>query len=115
MKKQYIMKVEDINGRTIFKIPKLSQGSKQMLKVMGLGTVFFGALVFFIKFLIPIILKMVNQFLDLFHLYLNNLDNLNIRFLGGLIFLYIGWKVMSVVLYYWSKVIELILKEVVKK
>lgn len=100
---------------TMIKIPKLSEGTKQILKVLALSLAFMGAIIFFAKILIPIILNMVSQFLDLFHLYLDNLDNLNIRFFGGLIFLYIGWKVISVILYYWSQLIEYLLKEVNKK
>lgn len=104
--KKYIMKVEDINGNTILKIPKPNKTTKDIFKI-AMYTVFFVLWVFlFVEFIIPTILFIINSLVLLVQMYIINFDNIYIAFFGGLAFLVIGWKITSSVMYIWYEVMK---------
>lgn len=110
MKKQTKTKKNFIELR----IPKPSKEAKQILKIGMLAFACVGAIIFLLRILAPIILNMVQGLIALVHLYMNNLDNINIRFFGGLAFLFIGWKFFEVLATVWIKIMEFIIKEIKK-
>jgi hypothetical protein len=100
---------------TTIKIPKLSQGSKQIINIFFLSSLALGAIIIFSTLLFPLIGNMINLFLDLYHLYIANLDNLLISFFGGIVYLILLWKVFSVLANLFVNVLEVIFKEATKK
>ncbi len=94
------------------RIPKPSEEAKQILKIGMLAFACVGAIMFLLRILAPILLKMFQGLSGLVHLYMNNLDNINIKFFGGLAFLFIVWKCFEVLATTWIMIIEFIIKEI---
>ena len=96
------------------RIPKPSEGAKQILKIGMLAFACVGAIIFLLRILAPIVLRMFQGFVALINIYMTNLDNINIKFFGGLAFLFIGWKFFEALAIMWMNIVELIVKEIKK-
>lgn len=94
------------------RIPKPSEGTKQILKVGMLAFACIGMVIFLLRILVPIVLRMFEGLVVLVNLYMANLDNINIKFFGGLAFLFIGWKFFEALANVWLTIINLLIKEI---
>lgn len=94
------------------RIPKPSETAKTVFKMFALSLASFGMVLFLLKFLIPVALNMFQGLVTLVNLYMNNLDNINIKFFGGLAFLFIGWKFFEALVNGWLTITSLIIKEI---
>lgn len=96
------------------RIPKPSKTFKTVLRIFALSLASFGTVLFLLKFLVPIVLNIFQVLVLLVNLYIANLDNINIKFFGGLAFLFIGWKFFEALAIMWMRIMELIVKEIEK-
>ena len=97
--------------QTYWRIPKPTKEVKNFIKYSLLGIAIALMIIVFFRLIIPIMLNIVSKLLFLVDIYINNLDNINIKFFGGLAFLFIGWKILESILLIWIKVIGILTRE----